>query len=222
MTRAYCVLLPGSRPEPSGVDLHAAAYRCWYESWSEAFRELGKPGPLHSDAFTRQKEMCALFLGEQCVALSFMTPVDLEYPIARADSYFHNWSDRALTSLARDGNLVMVNGNFTVHANARRAAPGFSLKDVLLGLCLERFLESPATAMTGAVRKTRNVHGLVRRWGAVTLEEDRPSGHGDLVDLVAFYKPEVRRRPPLEFDATVRELWDARTVVRPQAPSPWD
>ncbi|MCY1009641.1 hypothetical protein OV079_29570 [Nannocystis pusilla] len=49
--------------------------------------------------------------------------------------------------------------------------------------------------MTGAVRKTRNVHGLVRRWGAVTLEEDKPSGHGDLVDLVAFYKPEVRRRP---------------------------
>ncbi|PCC69516.1 hypothetical protein SAMN02745121_06323 [Nannocystis exedens] len=220
MTDAHCVLLPGARPERSGADLYAAAYRCWYETWSEAFRELGKQGPLHSDAFTRQQEVCALFLGEQCVALSFMTPVDLEHPFARADSYFHNWSDRALTALARDGALVMINSNFTVHPDARRAAPGFSSKDVILGLCLARFLESPAAAMTGAVRKSRNVHGLVRRWGAVTLEEDRLSGHGDLVDLVAFYKPEVMRRPPLEFDATVRQLWRARTVVRPEAPSP--
>jgi hypothetical protein len=219
MTHAHCVLLPGAHPEPSGADLHAAAYRCWYETWSEAFRELGKAGPLHSDAFTRQQEMCALFLGEQCVALSFMTPMDLEHPFTRADSYFRNWSDRALAELGRDGSLVMVNSNFTVHPNARRAAPGFSLKDVLMGLCNERFLESRAAAMTGAVRKTRNVHGLVRRWGAVTIEEDRPSGHGDLVDLVAFYKPEVTSRAPLELDATVRELWDARTVVAP-SPSP--
>lgn len=217
MTAIHCVLLPGARPEPAGAKLHAAAYRCWHESWSEAFRELGKPGPLHSDAFSRQREMCALFLGEQCVALSFISPLDLEHPVARADSYFHNWTDRALTSLVRDGSRVMVNGNFTVHSIARGAAPGFSVKDVLLGLCIERFLESGAAAMTGAVRKSRNVHGLVRRWGAVTLEEDRPSGHGDLVDLVAFYKPEATSRPPLEFDATVQQLWHARTVVRPQA-----
>ncbi len=219
MNHAYCVLLPGARPEPSGAHLHAAAYRCWYETWSEAFRELGKEGPLHSDAFTRQGEMCALFLDEQCMALSFMTTMDLEDPFARADSYFHNWSAQALRALARDGTLVVVNSNFTVHPNARRATPGFSLKDVLMGLCNERFLESRAAAMTGAVRKSRNVHGLVRRWGAVTIEEDRPSGHGDLVDLVAFHKPEVTSRPPLELDATVRQLWQARTIVRPQAPS---
>ncbi|MDC0666458.1 hypothetical protein [Nannocystis radixulma] len=217
MTAIHCVLLPGARPEPAGAKLHAAAYRCWYEAWSEAFRELGKAGPLHSDAFTRQQEMCALFLGEQCVALSFISSLDLEHPFARADSYFHNWSDRALASVARDGSLVMINSNFTVHPTARRAAPGFSLKDVLLGLCLERFLESRAAAMTGAVRKSRNVHGLVRRWGAVTIEEDRPSGHGDLVDLVAFYKPEATSRPPLELDATVLQLWHGRTVVRSQS-----
>jgi hypothetical protein len=150
-----------------------------------------------------------------------MTPADLALPFVRANSYFRNWSDRARAALARNGTLVMVNSYFTVHPNARRAAPGFSVKDVIMGLCNERFLELPAAAMTGAVRKSRNVHGLVRRWGAVTIEEDVPSGHGDLVDLIAFYKPELRRRERLEHDVMVQELWSRRTVVRPLAPTLW-
>ncbi|MGN6103610.1 MAG: hypothetical protein ACTHU0_00665 [Kofleriaceae bacterium] len=216
------MLLPGHRPEPSGARLHAAAYACWYQTWSEAFRELGKEGALHSDAFSRQDEICALFLGDECVALSFMTLVDLELPSVRADSYFRNWSDQARGALARDGSCVVVNSYFTVHPNARRAAPGFSVKDMIMGLCNERFLESGGSAMTGAVRKSRNVHELVRRWGAVTLEEDRPSGHGDLVDLVAFYKPELRRRSSIELDAKVQQLWRDRAVVRPLAPTIWE
>lgn len=219
MSNAHCVILPGHRPEASGARLHDAAYTCWYETWSAAFRELRKDAPLFSDAFSRQDEICALFLGEECVAMSFMTLIDLELPSGRADSYFHNWSDQACGALARDGSRVVVNSNFTVHASARRASPGFSIKDALVGLCTERFLESKGSAMTGAMRKDRNMHELVRRWGAITLEEDRPSGYGDLVDLVAFYKPEVRRRPEVALDATVQELWRARTVVRQLAPT---
>lgn len=221
MSDPYCVLLPGHRPEPSGAHLHAAAYTCWHKTWSDAFRELGKEGPLHSDAFSRQDEICAIFVGEECVAVSLLSLVDLELPSVRADSYFRNWSDHALAALARDGCRVVVHSHLTVHASARRAAPGFSVKDVLMGLCNERFLDSPGTAMTGAMRKSRNVHALARRWGAVTIEEDRPSGHGDLVDLVAWYKPELRRRPEIELDATVQQLWRARTVVRPLAPTIW-
>ncbi|MFY0539078.1 hypothetical protein [Nannocystis pusilla] len=210
---------PGSRPEPSGAELHAAAYRCWYESWSEAFRELGKPGPLHSDAFTRQKEMCALFIGEQCMALSFMTPVDLEYPLARADSYFHNWSDRALTSLARDGSLVMINGNFTVHADARRAAPGFSLRrppgPVPRALPrVARHRDDGRRSQDPQRARARPPLGRPDPRGGQALRTRRP-GRPRRVLQARGEAP-----PPLEFDATVRELWDARTVVRPQTSSP--
>lgn len=204
------VLLPGRRPPKELSHYHEIAYQSWKEVWVEAYVELGERRKLHSDAFSRQDEVGALFFQDKCVALCFFNYVDLNQEFYLDDSYYGNWTDKAIQELTAHGSQVISCSNFTVHPSVRRNALGFSMKDLLMGLLTRRFLYSSRPAMTGAMRKDRSMHNCTIRWGAKLVEENQPSGHGDLVDLVAFFKEEVGQASNNDLYWLAEKLWKER------------
>ena len=77
------------------LPLLGSAYECWSQVWKQTFTELEGRSVLHSDDFTRQDEIGALFHGYECIALFFSRQVDLSNPLAHDDSYFSVWPREA-------------------------------------------------------------------------------------------------------------------------------
>jgi hypothetical protein len=65
------------------LPLLGSAYECWSQVWKQTFTELEGRSVLHSDDFTRQDEIGALFHGYECIALFFSRLVDLSNPLAQ-------------------------------------------------------------------------------------------------------------------------------------------
>ncbi|MGA9520145.1 MAG: hypothetical protein WBV82_01695 [Myxococcaceae bacterium] len=179
----YHLLHPNQRAWDS--ELIDEAYRCWRRVWSDTLEELDGVTRISSDQFTRQHEIGALFLDKQCIGLSTFRFVDLRVPCMRDDSYFEVWPETALKALVRDGPHICIGSQLTVAPEWRRGASGLPVKDLLLGLAVQRFLESRTNTMTGLMRNNRNMNELAYRLGAEPLMRGSTL-HGVEVDLVAF------------------------------------
>jgi len=186
---------------PADLPLIGEAYRCWGEVWQETFAELENRRDLPSDDFTRQHEVGALFHGYECIALTFYRWIDLSSPISRADSYFSVWPESVRDQASAYGSRVCVGSNFTISAPWRRAA-GCSLKDVLMGLVIERFLQSDASALVGTMRADRGMSRLADRLGFRKLQQG-VIHHGVDVDLVAFFRDRCTRPVNDEADEAI-------------------
>jgi hypothetical protein len=88
------------------------------------------------------------------------------------------------------------------------------MRDLLMGLTTEVCLHSRADAMTGAMRKSRQVHSLAVEWGAELIASDVPSGHNDeLSDLVVFFKDDVERRRQNDLLPMIKKMWADKIVI---------
>lgn len=208
------IMCPGSQPEEQYVHLHQKIYACWDEVWSKAFQELKVTKPLFSDPFTRQDYVGALLYKDRCVGMSFFRWADASRTDFAKDSYFANWSAEHLEQLCSRGSKIIVCSNFTIHPDARGMQLGLSTKDLLLGMLVETFLHSQANAMTGATRRDRKVNDVCLRWGALEIAAEIPSGYGDLVDLVGFFKDHISQSPPHILKPLARTLWNERLEIQ--------
>jgi hypothetical protein len=208
------VIVPGQWPEQKMKPLYQEVYRCWQDTWSDAFTELGKPpGFLKSDTFTRQDFVGGIFLGDRCVALSFFRWADPTLPTFSSDSYFSNWGETHIRKLRAHGDRIIICSNFTIAKEARRTAAGFSMKDLLVAITLKTFLHTGADALTGALRRDRHVNEACARWGGVEIAREVASGHGDTVDLMGFYHDVIAKHPRQDLSDLVDSLWEARTAI---------
>lgn len=208
------ILCPGSMPDPAHDEIYREIYRCWRETWEQAFRELKYEGAFPSDSFTRQDYVGAVFHGDRCIALGFLRMMDARRPEFETDSYFSNWEPHHRRELRSRGDKIMVCCQFTVHPSARGRSIGLSTKDLLTGILVESFLRSDADAMTGAVRVDRGVSSSTERWGGYVIDRKVPCEFGEKnTDLVGFFKDHIAAQPPHELKSLVQDLWEGRTVV---------
>jgi hypothetical protein len=216
------VICPGRYPSPQHASLYKKIYDCWHDVWSHAFKELHGDADLKSDNFTRQDFVCAVMVDGECKAMSLYRHMDAKDKTLERDSYFSNWSEIHRAKLSSQGPKILVCSHFTIHSSARKDLMGFSMRDVLMGSCSEVAIHTSADAMTGAMRKDRKVHDLALNWGALLVARDVPSGHGDLVDLVAFFKDEVKSRRQHEYVPFVQRLWEEKLVIPQELPEQLD
>jgi hypothetical protein len=203
---SYRLVRPASA---SGVERWrlTEAYRCWKTVWSDTLRELDNATRVFSDDFTRQEELGALFFHERCVGLTGFRWVDLSLEHHRNDSYFKAWPEYALGALSAAGSRICVGSNLTVLPEWRGPSRGFSVKAVLMGLAVKRFLASSADSMAGTMRNDRGMNGLVYHLGATPLAKD-VIHHGVKVDLVVFSRgPRLDRPRDDEAYALTNRLW---------------
>lgn len=197
---AYHLLHPNQRTWGSRELVEA--YRLWREVWQQTLHELDGVTHISSDQFTRQHEIGALFCGERCIGLTAYRFVDLSRPCNREDSYFDVWPETALKALVRDGPQICIGSQLTVAPDWRRH-PEVPVKELLLALAVQRFLESRTDTMAGVMRNDRGMGTLAYRLGAQSLVK-RATLHGVPVDLVAFYRRSLE--PPLSYDPRLRAL----------------
>jgi len=209
------VIVPGQRPQPEMRALYEEVYKFWENIWEGAFKDLKKPeGFLKSDAFTRQDYVGAVLVDGKCMGLCFYRVVEADMPTTAKDSYFANWGETHLKKLRSRGNRVVVMGNLTVAKEARGTTLGFSMKDLILGTAAKICLWLEADAMTLAPRRDRNVQRACAMWGAETIAQEIPSGHGDHVDLMCFFRDVIKTYPRPELGKMVDQLWEGRIQIR--------
>jgi len=194
---SYHLLRPKSAG-PADIPLLSEAYRCWSEVWKQTLDELDDVNHVPSDDFSRQDQIGALFHEWECIGMTSYRWVDLSNPIFKDDSYFSVWPRECVNAVCAAGTRVCIGSNLTVAAPWRHAN-GASVKELLLALAVDRFLQSDADAMAGTMRNDRGMNALGYRLGFHPLAHD-VIHHGVTVDLVAFYR-HSDKRDPLDADS---------------------
>lgn len=212
------VLCPARYPANSHAETYKKIYDCWNLVWSQAFQELHGDVNLESDNFTRQDFIGAIFMDGECVAMSLFRHMDANSSTLKRDSYFSNWSEIHIAKLCSNGPRILVCSHFTIHPKARgsKSDDQPAVRDLLTGLSIMVIKNSKADAMTGAMRKNRNVHKLTYDWGSEKIASDISSGHGDFVDLIM-----MSQKTPIEGHPTypiVENLWNERLVIPQELP----
>lgn len=195
------VLCPGSQPLADYRFLYEQIFRCWELVWKETYQELNIDKKLTSDVFTRQDYIGALFYENKCVGMAFFRWSYAYGPEFSEDSYFSNWEKNHINELCSRGPEIIVCSNYTIHPSARGNQLPLPMRDLLLGMIIETFLNSNADAMTAATRLDRKVNEVCTRWGAHPIARDLPSGFGEArVDLLGFFKDIIlsQKAPPLK------------------------
>jgi hypothetical protein len=181
------------RPRHAGiadVALLGETYRCWSEVWSETLLELDGTHRVPSDEFTRQDEIGAIFHGYECVALTCFRWVDLSLSMTLEDSYFDIWSQEARHAASRNGSLVCIGSHLSVSSAWRKVA-GYSLRQVILAMTIDRFMAAAdGAAILGTMRDDRGMGRLVEALGATRLGTGQL--HGVPVSLIAVYRSALR------------------------------
>jgi hypothetical protein len=186
------------------------AYELWRDGWGATLRDVCGLQRIHSDEFTRQDEIVAMFHAGTCIAVSGLRWLDLSLPMARDDSYFGCWPEPAIVRLERS--LICISSN-TLIAPAWRgtrielggAPTHIPLKLAMIGLPLKRYVESRARFMVGVTRNDRAMDRTSRELGFFRLATIQV--HGIDSDVVA-----AERSSLLEPGPAVEELWRRRRV----------
>lgn len=185
------VLLPGQNPKAALLHKYNKAYNCWRETWLSYQTEMKQDKLLHSDAFTRQEEIMAIFYKDECAALIFCRHVDFNQDATIHDSYFEVWPEIAIHRLCKEGKRILVFSQFTLNPKYRKNYLGLSWKDLLVGLCYERFVRSDCDAGATAARVQKHMEEAVYKVNGTTLFKNLPFHETQSVDLVGFYHDTV-------------------------------
>ncbi len=211
------ILCPTKCPDPSYKHIYNEIYQAWHALWSQTYKELNDPSPLYSDAFTRQDFAAAIFKEDKCLAFILFRNLDLSLDSSFHDSYFEQWNEIHLKKVHQAGNHILICGNLGIAPLARQISLGFSMKDLLCGFIAEVALHSTSQIVISTPRKDKGVHTAAYRWGGVPIAQDIDWGLNVVVDLVALYKEELRKKRNHEILPLVLSLWDQMLVV-PERP----
>lgn len=208
------VLLPAKNPLPEFYPLYNKAYDLWQEVWGGFWRELGRVNA--SDGFIRQDEVCAIFHGDECIALTIQYVANLELQANRDDSYFSRvWLKQNLPILDPFLPYIYCGNNITTNPKYRQKAFGFSLKDVLAGVCVEAFLDhKECKVMASSMRRDRGVTDLALRFGAEKVYSYYAEDYKFDLDLVLFDRNKVHPCTDPIAREIIRELWKNKIDAR--------
>lgn len=206
-------LIPGEHCDPSYNAVYLETYRMWREVWSQTLLELDGQGTLHSDDFTRQTHIGALFHGAECAAMTVFHEVDFDLPTARHDSYFRSWPDEAIQGLVRDSKKVLVCSHLTVAPQYRgEVVPGMTLKVLISQMSVQRLLATDCSVMTGTMRCNKGAHTAAYTAGATPILTDQQL-HGVSVDLVGFFRSTILQDADPKTMMWPRSLWNNRIEI---------
>lgn len=208
----FKILSPKSN-DPNNQALYQQAYDTWNFVWQETFREIFKSDyVLHSNDFTRQNYIQALFMGDKCIALDLIREVDVRNPIDRDDSWLKIWNRSDLEKLTTDGhNKVLVNSYFTVHPQYRRSLGDKQINAGYLMGCLSVLhqLELGNSAMLGMMRNNRSMNTLGKMLGSSVVQENILHNLTP-TDLVVFLDKDVKKASQ-DFPSYVFEIFQNKT-----------
>jgi hypothetical protein len=137
--------------------------------------------------------------------------LDMSQQSGLEDSYFKVWPETAISALTEYGKKIIVCSYFTLHKNYRKNSHGINMKDVVMGLIVQRYLDSGAPGMTGTMRNNRGMNDCTYRFGAKPLLKDLIH-HGVAVDLVGFFRNGVHECEDSQVNGVVLQLWTNRIV----------
>lgn len=182
-----------------------AAHATWSSVWGSTFKEFGSKEVLYSDGLTRQDEVMAIFHGIVCVGILCLRWLDFSKFDWSTDSYFKVWNDEDITKLRAHGERIMISTYLSVHESYRAKQVGFSFRDVILDLMVQRFLLTAGDSISGITRREKHVHSTCYDLGATKIREDIPyQNDRDRVDLLVFYRKDLK----LLTDPVIREWSD--------------
>ena len=143
------------RAGPLDLPLLGSAYECWSQVWKQTFTELEGRSVLHSDDFTRQDEVGALFHGYECIALFFSRQVDSSsHPSPRTTP-----TSRCGPKRREEAALPARQPSLGVEQHHRPPEMAPARQCVAepsgLRLIIERFLVSDADVLVGTMRNDR-------------------------------------------------------------------
>ncbi len=208
------VLLKARSPEQGTEGDYEKAYAFWLDMWRTTFAEVDPDIELHSDTFVTQREVSAIFLRDQVIALMMYDFRDLNLRAHRELSSFKYYPADVLDRLRHEmKGPVMMAGQFTVRPDWRRGYGGPFISEVLAGIAVKRFMGSTVPAMIALTRNDRGMQDLCYRYGAVPLRTD-VNAHGIPSDVIAFYRENVRDSAVPGMAELVDRLWYNTSVTR--------
>lgn len=211
------VLCPVREPESKYIELYNKIYKCWNSVWTSAYTEVNYQSDhesLKSDSFTRQDFVAAIFHKNDCVAFILFRQVDANLMSTKDDSFFAQWSEIHLKSVAKIGQQLLICGNLGIHPTFRQKTLGISLKEIMGGLISEITLQSNVDATLATPRRDRNVHGAAYQWGAVPIAQDISWGCGIQIDLISFHKANLLKHRDHALRPLIDELWMNKIVIK--------
>ncbi|HEX6084991.1 MAG TPA: hypothetical protein VF266_10735 [Thermoanaerobaculia bacterium] len=212
MNARFVVFAPRSAAPPRTHYL--SAYDTFRSVWSETYRAIhGDAYVSHSNDFTRQDYIQALFEGELCVGLDCVRKIRLDNPADLDDSWLGPWPAEILDALQRDHAEALINSCFTVHRDYRKhdGRSGHPVSYLLGCLSVLHQLETGAPLMLGMMRCDRSMNKLGDALGATTLR--MTTYNGKETALVAFERDRVRQAAATFPDVALR-LFENRVEDR--------
>lgn len=205
------VMLPlKNRPQA-----HASYYRqsleLWEQVWTQVNQKFEVSSPLFIDGFLRQDEAACIFTPNSCLGMIFFRTLDFAVMDYKNDSYFKEYTDLDRSKLLKHGKCAFLASFLTVDQRFRNFSPEVRFKEVFLDIMVMRFLEGEADVISGITRRDRGINDVSFGLGATPIRENVPYFEGrESVDLVAFYRKDVKRssNPPVR--AFTDKLWETR------------
>lgn len=212
--RLKLAMLPLNNLQAEHADLYRQAMSCWENVWLGLYDQHRVEQPLFLDHLLRQDEAACIFTPKGCAAMILFRTLDFNILNFRRDSYFKEWTDEDLKMLLKNGKRTFLTTFLTVHPDFRNFSPEFKFKELLLNIMVKRFVESPADVISGVTRRDRGIHDESYKLGARMVHEnvDYMSGRFK-VDLVAFYRDEVRENDNPVIRELTNQLWKERLDV---------
>ena len=208
MSLEFVVL--SARPESAPSLEYLRAWETFRDVWQETLQPIrGADYVQHSNDFTRQDKILALFDGGLCAGLDCLRRIDLRNPVDLDDSWLAAWPRDVLQELAARAPSAFINSYFTVHPSYRRTLAGeeHALSYALGSLSVLYQASVGMPLMIGMARHDRSMHTLVTRWGARSLLTT--TYNQAETDLVVF-EIEAVRIAVRAFPQSILELFESR------------
>jgi hypothetical protein len=155
-----------------------SAFHLWEKQWSETFRELGANKEIYSDDFLN-RELTGLFLGTEAIGFVLCTFIDLSRYSHRRLQYSHSHPETLWRVYSESQDQVMSTTYLTLDHDWRKSNTDYPISELIMGLSVLRFLESPADRLIGYFRNNRGVNEMMYRHGGTPV----------LVNQIAYNVP---------------------------------
>lgn len=206
----YIVLTGKMAPHSEHFDLYKNVYKLWTATWTKAFAAVGSPESFSPDNFYRQDYIPVIAYNDQPIAAHFYTLFYLDNPASIDHSYFEIFSESALQQLkAKQVQSLLSLEYLSVDPAYRKSAIGFSVAEVLSGLCCRFLKEVNCDAGLGVAVKAARIDKMAKNLGFELLDSD--ARRGNLVcDIVVKYSETVGAgvHPDPLVNSFVDSLWN--------------
>lgn len=200
----YVVLTGKMSPDSENFELYKNVYKLWKSTWTKAFAAVGSPDSFSPDNFYRQDYIPIIAHNDEPIAAHFYTLFHSENPAAMDHEYFEIFSDTALSILREnDAQKLMSLEYLTVNPAYRKSVIGFSVAEVLSGLCCKFIKEIDCDAGLGVAVKAARIDLMAKNLGFDILDSN--AKRGNLVcDIVVKYSRTVAT--PVHPDPVVNDI----------------